>query len=300
MSPPWMPLYIADYRADTAHLSAAEHGAYLLLIMHYWTKGSLPAEDRQMARIACMTPDEWADARPVIADLFGEGWTHKRIDAELAHASEVISKRKAAANTRYSKRDANAPANADHMHCNSTPDAPYAGVPQPQPPLQSDANASDASAIERGALKPRAERSIDPQAFERFWVAYPHKVGKQDAAKAFSAALGRGVQIEPMLDALHRYIRTKPPDRAWCNPATWLRQGRWDDEPSIDAPCGQERRASGTDQRFAAMAAVLSRRPDSRFSASATSSFGPDGDTAQNGAGDVLPFGRPSGAGGGR
>jgi uncharacterized protein YdaU (DUF1376 family) len=42
MSQPWMPLYVGDYIADTAHLSCAESGAYLHLIMHYWRAGSLP------------------------------------------------------------------------------------------------------------------------------------------------------------------------------------------------------------------------------------------------------------------
>ena len=55
MSRPWMPLCLADYLADTAHLRALESGAYLHLIMHCWRRGSLPDNDRQLATIAKMT-----------------------------------------------------------------------------------------------------------------------------------------------------------------------------------------------------------------------------------------------------
>src|SRR4051812_24233560 len=87
-SPPWMPLYIGDYRADTTHLNAAQHGAYLMLIMHYWQQGELPDDDEQLARIACMSIGEWRKNRAVIRAFFGEGWRHKRIDHEIDRAIE--------------------------------------------------------------------------------------------------------------------------------------------------------------------------------------------------------------------
>lgn len=111
MSRPWMPLYVADYLADTMHLSTAQHGAYLLLIMHYWRAGMLPRDDETLARITRMSAGEWNAARPTIAALFEDDWTHKRIDAELAKSSDLTTKRQQAA----SKRRANAPANDPHL-----------------------------------------------------------------------------------------------------------------------------------------------------------------------------------------
>jgi hypothetical protein len=67
---------------------------------------------------------------------------------------------------------------------------------------------------------------------ERFWKAYPHKVAKKAALRALAAARRTGVTFERLMFALDRYKLEKPPDRAWCNPATWLNGGRWDDEPA--------------------------------------------------------------------
>jgi len=84
MSRPYMPLYIADYLSATEHLDAAQSGAYLHLIMHYWQKGGLPSDDRFLARIAKMTTRQWSAAKPTLQSFFIDGWRHDRIDSEIA------------------------------------------------------------------------------------------------------------------------------------------------------------------------------------------------------------------------
>lgn len=65
--------------------------------------------------------------------------------------------------------------------------------------------------------------------FDSFWQAYPRKVGKGDARKAFKTAI-KLTDLETMLAAIERYKRYKPEWQHFCHPGTWLRQERWDDE----------------------------------------------------------------------
>lgn len=54
---PWYSLYIGDYQQKTAHLSLIEHGAYRLLIDHYYsTAHALPSEHKILYRI-CRAED---------------------------------------------------------------------------------------------------------------------------------------------------------------------------------------------------------------------------------------------------
>jgi uncharacterized protein YdaU (DUF1376 family) len=93
MNRPWMPLYVGDYLGDTGHLTTAQHGAYLLLMMHYWRKGELPDDDRQLSKITKLPLRTWCEYRPTLQDFFHEGWKHKRIDAELEKMMRVSQKR---------------------------------------------------------------------------------------------------------------------------------------------------------------------------------------------------------------
>ncbi|MGT6664076.1 DUF1376 domain-containing protein [Escherichia coli] len=82
---PYMQLYIADYLADTMHLSAEEHGAYLLLMFNYWQTGK-PIPKNRLAKIARLTNERWADVEPSLREFFcdnGDEWVHLRVERDL-------------------------------------------------------------------------------------------------------------------------------------------------------------------------------------------------------------------------
>lgn len=139
----WMPIYWGDYLRDTAHLSTAEHGAYLLLIGHYWvTAKPLPDDEEKLRRIARMDRDEWVSSRETISAFFviADGlWVHQRVEIELAGWSkrkEVHSERaSAAAKTRWDKHR-NAQSNASSNASSNAPSMPQAMLeqcPSPSP-----------------------------------------------------------------------------------------------------------------------------------------------------------------------
>lgn len=82
-------------------------------------------------------------------------------------------------------------------------------------------------------------KAVDLAEFEQWWAKYPKKVGKQAALKAF-----RNAQNRPRIDDLLAALRRACTSEQWRkdggqfipNPATWLNQGRWDDEPVQIAP----------------------------------------------------------------
>lgn len=75
--------------------------------------------------------------------------------------------------------------------------------------------------------------------FEQFWQAYPRRVARLAAEKAFMKARKRAT-LQELLDGIARYKAGKPDYADYCYPATWLNAGRWMDE--------YERR-SGDDRR---------------------------------------------------
>ena len=67
---------------------------------------------------------------------------------------------------------------------------------------------------------------------EVFWSEYPHKVGRASALSKLESVRKRGVSWVVLMAGLRAYKRDKPADRQWCNPATWLHQDRWLDQPA--------------------------------------------------------------------
>lgn len=87
-------IHWGDYLRDTMHLTTEEHGAYLLLIAAYWTRGkALEDDDRQLASITRMTLKKWKMVRPKISQFFeiSEGhFYHFRIEKDLIKARQMV------------------------------------------------------------------------------------------------------------------------------------------------------------------------------------------------------------------
>jgi uncharacterized protein YdaU (DUF1376 family) len=86
----WMPLYVSDYLGDTMHLSAEQHGAYLLLLMVAWkSEGRLPNDAEQLQAISRLTPTKWKASETVLRAFFvvtPEYWINNRLREELEKA----------------------------------------------------------------------------------------------------------------------------------------------------------------------------------------------------------------------
>ena len=122
-----------------------------------------------------------------------------------------------------------------------------------------------------------------------FWPAYPHKVGRPAALRAYLAARKRA-PLAAIMAGLARYKSDRPPDRQWLNPATFLNQDRYADEP---APVMDKSRENGHDAVLRSLARQASGGGDRErgwppHASPGDGGFG-DGPPADFGAGERLP-----------
>ena len=92
----------------------------------------------------------------------------------------------------------------------------------------------------RDAPQQPQETTDDPD-FTAFWAAYPRKIGKGAARKAWRKATGLP-KVEVLTDAIHRASLSddwrREGGRFIPHPATWLNQERWLDETGPPADAG--------------------------------------------------------------
>lgn len=187
MKRPWMPWYVADFVADTLHLSAAQTGAYMLLIGHYWQHGELPIDDQAMCRITRMSTTEWQKSKPVIAAFFSAEWRHNRIDSELAKVAEISSKRRASAEQRHSKSNAN----AEHLDTHARATSPSQSQPQKKEPSLRSGRATpfpDGDWLTDEDREYATARGMGPVIATEFEKFRDHALAKGRTAKDWHAA----------------------------------------------------------------------------------------------------------------
>ena len=104
----------------------------------------------------------------------------------------------------------------------------------------------------KGTIKkePREAGDGDPW-FSEFWEAYPRKVDKQSAVRAWKKIKPDATLMAKIMDGLQRWKESEQ----WLKengqyipyPATWLNKRRWEDEVKKAAPSVPQRRPSSAD-----------------------------------------------------
>lgn len=92
---------------------------------------------------------------------------------------------------------------------------------------------SDESLRERNKEGKGKDSCASAEEFDSFWNAYPRKVGKQAAWKAWVKAV-KTADPPVLIEAAQRYAASRRGEdpKYTAHPTTWLNQGRWEDEPT--------------------------------------------------------------------
>lgn len=92
----------------------------------------------------------------------------------------------------------------------------------------------------------KTETETSSNHFDGFWSAYPKKVGKQQARKAWDKIKNINAESRAIMEALSWQTKskswTKDQGQFIPNPATYLNQRRWEDEPSVSVETDEQRR----------------------------------------------------------
>jgi uncharacterized protein YdaU (DUF1376 family) len=165
---PALPLWTDAYLGDTTHLTEAEHGRYLLLLIHLWRapRQRFPNDDAWLAR-KFGRDVEWVKTalRPLIAEFCktdGNWIKQLRLSREFKYVAARSEKQSARAKLRWQKEKRPSRGNAEPHRSGTTP------TPTPTPTKNKFVTATPSakkpgvSAKAARARKPRPASSKEP------------------------------------------------------------------------------------------------------------------------------------------
>lgn len=228
---PALPLWTDAYIADCSHLSFAEHGAYLSLLLIMWRSPEcrIPDDDEWiMRKLRCNADAMRTHVRSVMREFCetDAGWvTQKRLRKEWAWCRDKRKKNSEAAKSRWEH---------DKPSCERTANGHANGYANAMPP-------SHTLSI------PPKERPASR--FDDFWEVCPRKIGKDAAEKAWPKAL-KEADAEILICAMRGFAQKSAvtEERFIPAPATWLVQKRWLDEEGSGAPLTPDQIAANMDR----------------------------------------------------
>ena len=219
---PYMPLYVADYLGDAGHLTTAQHGAYLLLLMNYWQRGKgLPANDAALMSITRMSKAEWEKTRPAVLEFFIEVdgvLVNNRSEKELARFRDKSTQSARAANARWESVRNASDGNADAMRTHI--------------PTQCHTDTDTRKNQKHTSAAPKSGAVEEWFEFQ-FWPIWTKAANDSKGAALKSArAKVRDAETQALViegARRQRLARLAQEPKYRSHAATWLNQSRWID-----------------------------------------------------------------------
>lgn len=243
MSKPWMKFYPADWRdSRLRRCSLAARGLWidLMTYMHEAEPyGHLLMADRPptISEIALQLARPMPEVKRAMAELEENGVFSKN-DFEIIYSRRMVRDFQKAETDKANGKSGGNP----HLRgWVNPPDKPNVngydnGEDKAQWSLSSPSLTSSGGPLNEA--KEGEEELTDTRDgwnFDEWYELYPHKVGKDAARRAFEKRRkSKTVDFITLKAGLLRYA-AKTDDRPWCNPATWLNEGRWEDQPAENA-----------------------------------------------------------------
>ena len=237
--------FIGDYQRKTNRLSILEDGVYRRLLDEYYANEEpLPLERDECFRLVrAIKPNERKAVLKILARYFiktPDGYIQERAEDEIVEFKGKSEKASLSAKKRW---DANAHANASETHMRthmqleqSERNASHSQIPEATAKSHSQIPKSEKETSKQPP-KPPARKLADGVAsyFPMFWEAYPRKVGKKAALKCWGNIKPSKDLAISIVEAVHaqtaqHHFQNGRGEDFIPNPATWLNQGRWDDE----------------------------------------------------------------------
>jgi len=201
----WFPFDPNDWYADLAEHPLEIEGAWIRTITRIWDTGEGTKTIEQWARLLGVTVEKaWSIMCYISSEKIG--------DVTLSHVDVTVTNRRL--NREYNKRVGN--------------------KIRKQREREKNTGHADVAPKEKKRKRIKKPKADYTESFNKFWDAWPRKVAKADAVKAWNKLAPDAELTIYIIERVNLLAQTddwlKDGGRYIPHPATWLNGRRWEDE----------------------------------------------------------------------